>query len=532
MTTRTEIVNFIKETVKNLQKEGVFNISTIPEIVVERPENAKHGDYSTPIALQLAKIIGQKPMGVAEIISKRLKNTELFEKTEIAPPGFINFFLSKDYLQKSTGHILKKQNQFGQINIGKNKKVNVEFISANPTGPLHVGNARGGFCGDVLSKVLEKAGYEVFREYYVNDEGENIRKLLKNSLVGKGPRYKNPYIEDLKSKKIKKINGAVRFIVKKIQGTVKRMGIAFDGWFYESSLQKERKWVVEYLLRKKLAYYDNQGTLWFKSEQFDDDKQRVLRKWSGEGTYFLSEIAYLKNKLQIRKFDDLIIFLGAEHHGYIARMKAGAKVLGYNGDMVRPIIMQLVHLVEGGKEVRMSKRAGLYVTIDELLDELGKEVGKKFAKDVARFFFLARGYDSHLNFDLDLAKEQSQNNPVFYVQYAHARLCSILRKAKINPTRSKQRDSKLINDPSELALIKQLIRLPEVVEDTAKDYEVHRLPHYAADLATAFHRFYRDCRVLSDDRVLSLARLNLLLATKIVLKNTLDLMGISAPEKM
>jgi arginyl-tRNA synthetase len=474
----------------------------------------------------IAKEVKENPLEIAKIINNQLsiinKKLNLFEKIEVVKPGFINFFVSKEYLQRQVEEILRKKDKYGQLKIGKRKKVNVEFISANPTGPLHIGNARGGFCGDVLANLLEKAGYKPFREYYVNDMGRQI-EILKNSLEGKQPSYLGPHIDFLKKKKVKNIQEAIKIILEKyIKTTVEKMGIKFDKWFFESELykKKEIEKVLDFLKKKKLTY-EKEGALWFKSTKFGDDKDRVLIKTGDKETYFLSDVAYLENKFK-RGFKLLIIFLGAEHHGYTGRLIAAAKALGYNPENVKPIIMQLVKLLERGREVRMSKRTGIYVTIDELIDEVGV--------DVSRFFFLTRNYDSHLIFDLDLAKEQSEKNPVYYIQYAHARICSILKKApKYNIRNAKY---ELLNHPSELNLIKQLIRLPEIIEDTTKDYQVQRLPRYATDLATAFHQFYRDCKVLLENNSLSQARLALVLATKTILKNTLDLMGLSAPEKM
>jgi len=486
------------------------------EIKIEKPERKEFGDYSTNIALQLKK----DPDEIAKKLKAEESNARVFEKIEVVPPGFINFFVSKEYLQKQVEEILKEKEKFGTLKIGKNKKVNVEFVSANPTGPLHIGNGRGGFCGDVLANIFQKAGYRSSREYYINDMGRQI-ETLKNSLEGKEPCYKNPYIDELKKKKEKNTKRAVKFIVDKIKKTAESMGIEYDKWFYESKLYSKETNKVLKLLKKKKLIYEKEGAVWFRSTKFGDDKDRVLIKKDGEKTYILSDLAYLKNKFE-RKFDCLIIFLGAEHHGYVGRLKAGAEALGYDRKKVKPIVFQLVKLVEKGKQVRMSKRTGVYVTVDELLDEIK-------GKDVARFFFLTRNYGNHLSFNLDLAKQQSEKNPVYYVQYAYARICSIIRKSKIKEAKPQ---SDLLEHPSELKLIKNLIRLPEIVEDTAHDYQVQRLPQYAMDLAAVFHQFYRDCRVISEDKELTKSRLVLVRATKIVLKNTLDLMGITSPEKM
>jgi arginyl-tRNA synthetase len=506
---REEIKKLTEKAIKSLYKKEV-------KVKVERPAEPAFGDYATGAAMP----IKENPQEIADTIK-----VNIIEKVEVKD-GFINFFLSKEYLQKQVEEILKEKESFGKVRIGCGQKVNVEFISANPTGPLHIGNGRGGFCGDVLSNILSKSDYKVTREYYINNRGRQVG-VLKNSLEDKDPSYKSSYIDELKIKGEKDVDNAVEFILAKIKKTTERMGIKFNVWFYESDLynKKETDKVLNFLKNKNLTY-EKEGAIWFKSTEFGDDKDRVLKRAQKgdayhEETYFLSDIAYLKNKFD-RGFKYLIIFLGAEHHGYVNRLKAAARALGFNENIIEPVIMQFVELVESGERIRMSKRTGVYVTIDELLNDI--------SLDVARFFFLMRSPGSHLLFNLDLAKEQSEKNPVYYVQYAHARICSILRKAQ--NTNYKNINSKLLTHPSELGLIKRLIRLPEIIEDTAKDYQVQRLPQYSIDLATSFHQFYHDCRVILEDKNLEEARLALVSATKIVLGNTLKLMGISAPEKM
>jgi arginyl-tRNA synthetase len=514
MMTREEIKSLIEKAVKSLYRKEV-------EVKIERPAEMTYGDYATNVAIVLKK----NPQEIACAVK-----SVILEKVEVKN-GFINFFLSKEYLQKQVGEILKQKDKFGQLKIGKRQKVNVEFISANPTGPLTLGNGRGGFCGDVLSNVLIKTGFETEREYYINDTGEQVKKLGHSVLGNSEAVYKGNYIEDLR-KKVKGENAeevgkkAAEIILEEmIKPTVNKMKIRFDTWFSEKALyqKKEVNKALDFLKKEDLSY-KKEGALWFKSTKFGDDKDRVLIKADGEPTYFLSDTAYLKNKFK-RGFKILFFFWGADHFGYINRIKAAAEALGFNKENVRIIIMQLVRLIQRGQEVKMSKRAGTYVTLDELIDEVGL--------DVARFFFLTRSPDTHLNFDLDLAKEQSEKNPVYYIQYAHARICSILRKCGKSEIRDpKSENLKLLNHTSELELIKQLIRLPEVIEDTAKDYQVQRLPQYAVDLAASFHKFYRDCQVLTENNSLQTVRIGLILATKIVLENTLNLMGISAPEKM
>lgn len=488
------------------------------EAIVEHPLEAVFGDYSTNVAMKEQL----NPNEVAE----KLKNNELFEKVEVKN-GFINFFINKEYLQKQVIDILDKKDKFGDLKVGDGTKVQVEFISANPTGPLTLGNGRGGFCGDVLANVLTKAGYEVEREYYINDRGEQIKKLGHSVIGDSEAVYKGEYITELR----KKIKGkdpekvgekSAEYILEKmIKPTVKQMGIKYDKWFSEKDLYNKKeveKALVE--LKKSGLAYEKEGALWFCSTKFGDDKDRVLVKSTGEETYLASDVAYLKNKKQ-RGFDKIVYYWGADHHGYVARLKAAAQALGYKQEDIEIILMQLVKLFQDGKEVKMSKRAGTYVTLDELFDEV--------SIDVARYFFLSRANNTHLNFDLNLAKEQSQNNPVYYIQYAHARINSILRKSKFRNIKT----LKLLNHPSELNLIKQLIKFPEIIEDITKDYQLQRIPQYATELATSFHKFYAECRVIDEEnKDLTQERLGLITATKIILKNTLELMGITAPEKM
>ncbi len=498
-----------------------------PDFSVEVPSEKTHGDYSSNVALVLAKALNKKPREVAEDIKSKIKS-DLFSKIEIAGPGFINFFISEKYLQKQVEEILKQKKNFGNSKIGNNKKINVEFISANPTGPLTLGNGRGGFGGDVLSKVLQRAGYKVTKEYYINDTGNQINKLGHSVLADEEAVYKGKYIDDLKEKvKGKDADDigkkAAKIILEKmIKPSIKKMGIKFDVWFSETNLYKNKEVdkAIEELTNKGFTY-QSEGAVWFKSKDIGDDKDRVLLRADGIKTYFASDIAYLKNKFE-RGFDKLILFLGADHYGYIARLKAACQALGYKKENVDALILQLVKLFENGKEVRMSKRTGIYVTIDELIDEVGL--------DAARFFFLQRSLDTHFNFDMDLAKEKSDKNPVFKVQYAYARINSIIKKSKVLFFKTK--DFALLREPAENNLIKELVRFPEVVEDMANDYQLQRLPQYALDVSEAFHSFYEKCQVISKDKQLTKSRLSLIIATKIVLENVLELMGVSCPKEM
>lgn len=554
---RQEIKNLIEKAIKELREtEEFFRNFKIPKVRIGSPNTknlvSSFGNYSSAIAIEIAvrKSAPGDQKKIADKIKEKIESynldLKLFSRIEVAEkPVLINFFSSKEYLQGETFKILEQKEGYGKkelMKIGNNQKINVEFISANPTGPLTLGNGRGGFCGDVLTNILNKAGFKAKKEYYINDTGEQIRKLG-HSIIGDSQAvYKGKYIDELK----KKIKGkdpekvgkkAAKMILNSellgkewgIKKTIKEMGISFDKWFSEESLYKNKEVdkILDYLKIKGLTF-EKEEALWFKSTQSGDDKDRVLVKSNGERTYIASDIAYLKNKFE-RKFEKLIFFWGADHYGYVNRIKAAAEALGYKKEQIDIIIMQMVSIIWSGQNLRMSKREGVYKTIQELIESLGL--------DVVRFFFLTRSPDSQLIFDLDLAKEKSEKNPVYYVQYAHARICSILKKIKasssIKTSEYKQSLNNLKN-PREMYLMDRLTRLLEVIEDTANDYQIQRVPQYAIDLATAFHEFYadKDCRVISRNEELKKARLSLILATKIVLKNTLDLMGISAPEKM
>ena len=529
-----KIVNLIQKSIKLLQKEGTFPKFDVPEIKIEHPKEKIHGDYSTNVAMEIGKKTRKKPIEIAENLKSLIFNlkSDLLEKIEVAEPGFINFWLSEEYLQKELKEILKQGEKFGQLTIGKNKKVQVEFISANPTGPLTVGNTRGGPFGDVLANVLRKAGFRVEKAYYINDYGMQILALGHSVLKDKEAKYKGDYIDELR-KRIKEKDAyktgqkAAKIIINEmIKKTTDRMGIKYDEWFSESTLHRSGKVdKVLKILEKKDLIYEKEGAVWFRSSKFGDERDRVVVKTDGGKTYLAGDIAYHQYKFEKKKFDKVIDIWGADHYGDVPGLMAGVRALGHQGKL-KIILHQFITLFEKGEKKKMSKRKGVYVAMDELLREVGV--------DVMRFFFLQKSVDTHLHFDLNLAREQSEKNPVYYIQYAHARICSILRKCKMQnaKVKMKNQNAKLLNHPTELSLIKQFLRFPEVVEDTAQDYQVQRMPQYAFQLAWQFHQFYRDCQVLSENKELSQARLALVSATKIVLKNILDLMGISAPEKM
>lgn len=548
---RQEIKGLLKDAILQAQQESQLAEFDVPEILIEKTQDSKFGDFSTNVALKIAKTIEKPPMEVAKIIASEAENINaesgnMFEKIEAAAPGFVNFFISSEHLIKKIAIILKEKERFGELDIGQNQKIQVEFISANPTGPLTLGNGRGGFYGDTLANLLEKSGYKVEREFFINDAGYQVEVLGHSILGDEKVQYKGEYIEQLREKFKNSLNKSAKeigyeaaaYIMKiMIKPTIEqRMKIKFNNYFSEKEFRESGavEKILEFLKEKGVTY-EKEGALWFRSSDFGDEKDRVLItsdkiERSGEPTYILPDIAYHYNKFIERKFDKVIDIWAADHHGYVARLQAAKKALEIPGEL-KILISQMVRLFKDGQEVRMSKRAGTYVTIDELLEEI--------PLDVARFFFLMYSPDTHMDFNLDLAKEQSEKNPVYYVQYAYARISSILRKSDPNPSADGRihpndpNNLKLLNHPAELALIKQLVRLPEIVEDTVNDYQVQRLPQFALELVRSFHKFYEECRVIDEKNPdLTLGRLALVEATRIVLKNTLDLMGISAPEKM
>jgi len=543
----------MRELIKTLLSDIVRKITLDFKggILVEVSENKEHGDYTTNIAFALTKILsarggsalgGKKsPQEIAEYLVNKLKKQKIKDFSKIETKnGFINFFLSPECLHHQIKEILKQKNKYGWIKPSfakatEGKKVQVEFISANPTGPLTIGNGRGGFYGDTLVNILESQGYKVIREYYINDRGEQILTLgrsikrAQGKKVGDENLYKGDYINKLAKQIDKKLNAeeagqkAVELILKTcIRPVIKRLGIKFDNWFSEKSLYKGGKYgeIMEGLMRRDFIYEKDSAT-WMKTSQLGDSEDRVLIKKDGSETYFLSDILYHFDKFKIRKFDKVIDIWGADHHGYAPRLKAALKALGIPEDNLEIIITQLVRLVKNGKEVKISKRAGTFVTLEELISEVGL--------DAARFFFLMYSPNTHMDFDMELAKQRSEKNPVYYIQYAHARLSSILKKAgKI----SKTPDFELLKEKGELSLIRKLIEFPELLRGVSRNYEVHRLARYSMELAREFHNFYEKYRVITEDENLTSARLGLATATKIVLANALNLMGINAPDKM
>jgi len=548
----------LKEKIKKLVEDSLFCLKDDSckapekiEIVVKYPPKEEYGDYSVILREDLAK----------EVLEKiNRKKPSFLEKVEFLPPSFLNFYIKKDYLQKEILKILKEKENFGKLNIGKKKKVNVEFISANPTANLHIGNGRGAFFGDVLANVLSFSGFKVVKEYYVND-AKNSNQIIELGKTGCGDG-KTYLTEDLKLK-IKKHKAKIKKILQKAKNkeeaykevgyllakeilkdikdfAEKKLKIKFDRWFFEQKdlIEKGEIEKTLNLLKKKNLVYQKEGALWLKTSKYGDSQDWVIVRQNGQPTYFLSDIAYHKNKIE-RGFKKIINIWGADHQGHVRKMKAAMKALGYKGDF-EILITQIVNLKGGEK---MSKRKGNIIFLEDLINEVGL--------DVARYFYISKSLSSQIEFDLDLAKEHSEKNPVYYIQYSYVRTQSIIKKAKIKV--NKQANLNLLNHPSEIRLIKKLLIFPEIIEDTAKDFQIHRLAEYGKDLASVFNQFYRDCRVISKPRIknnktrilkrnpyscdensrnLMEARLSLVLATKIVFSNLLSLMGISAPKKM
>ena len=553
---KTKLADLIANAVAACTQKGLLPNLKLSRIEIEVPANPEHGDYASNVAMILASQAKQNPRKIAQAIQENLNDPEgILEKTEIAGPGFLNFRLKDDLWRKILQDILDQKEKYGCLDIGQGKKVQVEFVSANPTGPLHIGHARGAVVGDVLTNLLQIAGYRVSKEYYINDAGNQMNNLGKSvlyryrELLGEKIEfpencYQGDYIKNVANDIIQKegnrylteneqetvryfngIAGAV--ILEGIKKDLKDFGVSFDCYFSEQELYKENG-VSDLLssLQKQGFIYSDGETLWFKTTAYGDEKDRVVIRKNGDPTYFAADIAYHKNKFA-RGFDILIDIWGADHHGYMPRLWAAIQALGYDKNNLKIILVQLVNLLRAGEPVAMSTRSGEFVTLREVLDEVGK--------DAARYNFLMRRSDSHLDFDLEVAKKQSNENPVYYVQYAHARICSIIRMAQERgmalPVYANMNSSLLV-EPEERTLIKMMARYPEMLEGAAKSLEVHRITFYLNELAGVFHSYYNKNKVLTEDAALSAARLVMVDAVRIVLGNALRILGVNAPEKM
>lgn len=558
----------VKETQKELREKildalgrAVANselpAEPLPAFNIEKPANSANGDFSSNIALAGAKAFKKAPRMIAQSIADNIDlEGTLFEKVEIAGPGFLNFYLSQRYYSEIVKDVITRGEDYGASDFGKGKKVLVEFVSANPTGPMHIGNARGGAIGDCLAAVLEKAGYNVSREFYVNDAGNQIEKfatslevrylqLYKDGIEMPEDAYKGADItEHAKSfaaeygdKYVEAESGERRkalvdfALPKNIAGLERDLlqyRIKYDNWFKESTLHADGSVAKIIEKFKELGVtYEQDGALWFKASEFGNDKDVVLIRANGIPTYIVPDIAYHYNKLVTRGYDKAVDVLGADHHGYVPRMKAALSALGIDENRLDCVIMQMVRLVRDGETIKLSKRSGKAITLTTLLDEI--------PIDAARFFFNLREPNSHFDFDLDLAAQKTSQNPVYYVQYAHARICSILKKAQssgITLRTPTDEELDLLNSPEETELIRHLSSLTDEVITAAKTYDPARVTHFVIELATLFHKFYNAQRVIADDEGLMQARLYLCVAVKDTIKNILTMLKISAPESM
>ncbi len=555
---KDRLIELVHSALLDAKQSGDFAIEEIPEIEIDVPRNKDFGDYSTNIAMVLARQLGAPPRDIAQrIINHVTEHNGLIDKVQVAGAGFINFYLKPDWYHQVVKKIHAQGEKYGTSDRHTGQSVLVEYVSANPNGPITVGSGRGGAIGDVIANLLEAVGFRVYREYYINDalnslqmqnfgkslevrylqllghdakmpedgyQGEYVTQIAKDIVDKDGDKY----VHLPKDERVRLFTDMGEQAMLALQKSdLEDFGITFDNWYSERTLHESGKVTAAIEELKKRGYaYEKDGAIWLKSTEFGDDKDRTLVRSNGLPTYIAADTAYHADKFD-RGYEKLLNIWGPHHHGYIARTKAAVAALGYNPDNLDVLIFQVVRLFSGGELVMMSKRRGDLIPLSELVDEVGK--------DAARFFLLMRSADSSLDFDLELAKQQSSDNPVYYVQYAHARISSILRTAEkegIRIPNISDVDLSLIVHPSEIELIKKLAEWPELIERSATNYEPHRLTSYSTDLAALFHAFYRDCRVLGEAPELMAARLTLVQAVRIVLANALKMMGISAPERM
>lgn len=553
------IIEVVSSAVKKAIDEGRMPSVGIPVINVEKPREKSHGDFSCNVAMLLAKPARMAPRAIASAITENISiDGGYISKVEIAGPGFINFFINDQWLYETVEMILKLGDDYGKLDYGKGKKVMVEYVSANPTGPLHMGNARGGALGDLIANVMIKAGFDVTKEFYVNDAGNQIDKFAHSlelrylqqlngedtiefpedyyqgvDIIEHVKKYISSGLEDLSDKdskyrRKKLVEYALPLNIENIRKGLKRYGIEFDNWFSELSLHESGEVDETIELIKENGYaIEKDGALWLKGEAMDSEKDEVLVKTNGFKTYFAADLAYHRNKFITRGFDRVINLLGTDHHAHAVRMKNAMPAMGIDKDRLDLVLFQLVRLMRGGETVRMSKRTGQAVSLDDLLDETGV--------DAARFFFNMKLSGSHLDFDLDLAVRQSNENPVFYVQYAHARICSMLRILEdegIDVDIKECPNLNVLIKEEEKELMRRLAAYPQEILISVKTLEPGRLTRYVMEVAGAFHSFYNACRVKGEEESIMMARIALVKATLAVIRNVLDVLSINAPEKM
>ena len=542
----------IKNAALSAIAKGTIKEGELPEVLLEVPPQKEFGDFASNFAMQSARTLKCNPRMVAQAVIDNL-DCAYVEKAEIAGPGFINFYLKDNWLSDMFAHIVEAGENYGNLTAPGDEKIQIEYVSANPTGPLHVGHGRGAAVGSSLANLMKAAGYNVTREYYINDAGNQINNLA----ASVNARYLEAFGIDVEfpengyhghdiidtAERIKRIYGdkflhmdeekrieefrtiALKEKLAALKEDLEAFNVTYDVWFSEQTLHdgNKIKEACDYLTERGYMY-EKDGALWLKATEYGDDKDRVVIRDNGVPTYFAADIAYHRNKFE-RGFDRVINLWGADHHGYIARMKAAVGALGYNPDQLEVLILQMVSLYRNGELVKMSKRTGQSVTLNELIEEVGT--------DAARFFFVMRSIDSQLDFDLTLATEKSNENPVYYIQYAHARICSIFRQLKeAGIEEAASADYSLLTEPTETELIKKLGEYPELIAAAAKERAVHRVAHYVHELAGLFHSFYNQCRILGVDPELQQARIKLVKATQHVLRHALGILGVSAPERM
>jgi arginyl-tRNA synthetase len=549
---KTVLTEAIIKTAKNAIAAGVVKDGTLPEVQLTVPPKKEFGDFASNFAMQSARALRCNPRVLAQYIVENL-DCPYVKKAEIAGPGFINFYLNPDWVYDMLARIVEAGENYGNLPKASDEKIQLEYVSANPTGPLHVGHGRGAAVGSALANLLKAAGYDVEQEYYINDAGNQMNNLARSvnarylELLGKEiefpedgyhghdiidtaqriiNKYGDRFLQMEEAERLEEFKTiAYQEKLAALKEDLERFNVRFDVWFSEKTLHEANKIkeACERLLEKGYMY-EQDGALWLKSTAFGDDKDRVVIRDNGVPTYFAADIAYHANKFG-RGFDRVINLWGADHHGYIARMKAAMQCMGYQPEQLEILILQMVRLLRDGQEVKMSKRTGQSVTLNELIDEVGT--------DAARFFFVMRSIDSQLDFDLDLAKKKSNDNPVFYVQYAHARICSIMRQvAEAGIKVQGKGDYKLLTEPVEVDLIKKLGEYPEMLATAAKERAVQQVAHYVYDLAGLFHSAYNQCRILGVNEDLQQARLAMVMAVGHVVRHALSILGVSAPEKM
>ena len=552
MQTKDKIAAVVKVAVEAAMQDGALKFSdALPEVALEVPPKKEFGDFATNFAMQTAKIFRTSPRKIAEEIKSRI-TSDLFDRIEIAGAGFMNFYLKSDVIYRELKDIYDAGKNFGCLPCKNNVTIQIEYVSANPTGLLHVGHGRGAAAGSAIVNIMRAAGYNVESEYYINDAGNQMDKLTisvnvrylellgqkvdfpedgylgediidtaKRIIARHGDKFLNlPEDERLK------ILGELAYADKmlELQDDLEKFRVHFDVWFSERTLHPDKINAAIETLKEKGGIYEKDGALWLASSKYGDDKDRVVIRANGEATYLAADIAYHKNKFE-RGFGELINLWGADHHGYVARVKAAMSMLGYDADKLKIIFLQMVSLFRSGEAVKMSKRMGTAIPLRELMEEVGT--------DAARYFFLMRSTESQLDFDLDLAKSQSADNPVYYIQYAHARICSIFRQAKEAGLEiDGEPKFSLMNSTSEIDLINKIFEYPDEIEKAAIEYAPQRIARYVYDLASTFSAFYRDCRILGVEKDLAIARIALLKVTQHTIQHALSLLGVSAPERM